>query len=248
MKAKILLTALFAFLLVNGNAFQKNSSLNIDVNEHPSKTYVIEMGNGTSYETDRDIRIDNLRSGRNGLKIFKRTYSRKSGRGGQQRFDERLIYNGSVDIPRNSVVFSQLRNRELFVNNVVSKNGPNRPNRGMGMNPRQFQDLLFTVQNENFDRDRLEIMTHATRFGSMNSRQVLDLMDLLSFDSYKLKFAKRAFSSTVDKQNYFRVREGLTFTSNRRKLTQFINNQAPNPPRNNRGNGRAGNRTKNGRR
>lgn len=235
MKAKILLTALFAFLLVNGNAFQKNSSLNIDVNEHPSKTYVIEMGNGTSYETASDIRIDNLRYGRNGLKIFKRTYRRSSGRG-NQRFDESLIYNGVVDIPRNSIVFSSLRNRELFVNNIVSKNGPNRPNRGMGMNPRQFNELLYVVEGESFDRDKLQLMTQATRHGRMNSRQVLELMNLLSFDSYKLKFAKSAFRNTVDKQNYFRVREGLTFSSNRRRLTQFINNQSFDRPRNGRDN------------
>ena len=113
MKAKTLLTALFAFMLVNGNAFQKNSSLDIDVIEHPSKTYVIEMGNGTTYETASDIRINNLRDGRNGLKIFKRTYSGSSRRG-HQRFDERLIYSGTVNIPRNSIVFSQLRNRKLF--------------------------------------------------------------------------------------------------------------------------------------
>lgn len=223
MKAKILLTALFAFLLVNGNAFQKNGSLDIDVNEHPSKTYVIEMGNGTSYETAKDIRIENLRPGRNGIKIFKRTYTSK--RRGSQRFQEQLIYTGAVNIPRNSIVFSQLRNRNLFVNEIVSRRGPDRHNAGIGMHNRQFQDLKFVIQNESFDRDRLMIMTQAARNGNINSRQVLELMDLLSFDSNKLKFAKQAYQNTVDKQNYFMVREGLNFISSKRKLTQFISEQ-----------------------
>jgi|DEB0MinimDraft_12_1074336.scaffolds.fasta_scaffold04843_2 hypothetical protein len=243
MKAKILLTALFTFLLVNGNAFQKNSSLDIDVAEHPSKTYVIEMGDGTSYETSSDIRINNLKFGRNGIQIFKRTY--RSSKRGHQKFDERLIYSGAVNIPRNSIVFSQLRNRELLVNNVVPKNLPNKPNNRFGMHQRRFQNLIHAIEHESFDRDRLEIMSQATLHGSINSRQVLELMDLLTFDSYKLKFAKIAYHNTVDKRNFFMVREGLTFISSRRKLTQFINKQShqkPNKPRHKKNNPRGGRR------
>jgi hypothetical protein len=233
MKAKILLTALFAFMLVNGNAFQKNSSLDIDVIEHPSKTYVIEMGNGTTYETASDIRINNLRDGRNGLKIFKRTYSGSSRRG-HQRFDERLIYSGTVNIPRNSIVFSQLRNRQLFVNNVVPKHVPLTPNNRFGMHQRRFQNLKHAIEHESFDKDKLALMTQASRNGVITSIQVLQLINLLSFDSYKLKFAKNAYKNTVDKQNYFKVRKGLVFTSSRRKLTQFINNQSHHRPKNRR--------------
>ncbi|MEN8928895.1 MAG: DUF4476 domain-containing protein [Flavobacteriales bacterium] len=240
MKAKTLLTALFAFLLVNGNAFQKNSSLKIDVVEQPNKTYVIEMGNGTTYETTSDIRIDNLRRGRNGIKIYKRNY-RGNSQNGNQRFDERLIYTGNINIPRNSVVLSELRNRELFVNGVRPKNSNPRNNNRLGMRQRQFENLMIAVENESFDRDKLQIMSQAAKFGAMSSRQVADLMSLLSFDSFQLKFAKRAFQTTVDKQNYFLVRDGLTFASSRRKLTQFIGKQTRFEPRRPRGN-RNGNR------
>ena len=232
MKTKTLLTALFIFLLINGNAFQKNSSLDIDVIEHPSKTYVIEMENGTTYETSSDIRIDNLRVGRNGLKIFKRTYI--GSKRGRQRFDKRLVYSGAINIPRNSIVFSQLRNRELFVNSVVPKHIPHTPNHKFGMHQRRFQDLKHAIQHESFDKDKLAIMTQASRNGVITSIQVLQLINLLSFDSYKLKFAKNAYKNTVDKQKYFKVRKGLVFTSSRRKLTQFINNQSHHRPKNRR--------------
>jgi len=229
MKAKTLLTALFAFLLVNGNAFTRNSSLNIDVIEHPAKTYVIEMGNGSSYETSSDIRIDNLRYGRNGLKIYTRTY--KGSKRGPQRFDERLVYTGAIDIPNNATVFSQLSHRGLFVNNIVPNINPRYANNQLGMQPRQFENLLFAVERESFDKDKVAIMTHASRNGAINSRQVLELMSLLSFDSYKLQFAKTAYRNTVDKQNYFIVRDGLSFTSSKRKLTDFMNQQTA-PPHN----------------
>jgi hypothetical protein len=59
----------------------------------------------------------------------------------------------------------------------------------------------------------------------------------MSFDSYKLKFAQEAYRNTVDKQNYFLVRDQITFISNQRKLMIFVSTQGPaNPPRG--GNGR----------
>lgn len=234
MKAKILLTALISFLLVNGKAFSNSSSLIIDVLEHPTKTYLIELDNGTTYETAVDIRIDHLRFGQNGLRIFKRSI-----RGSRRnpRYEDRLVYQGSIHIPNNSVVHSQLVNRNLLINSIIRKRPPHRPDRNFGMNPRAFQQLKRSVVNESFDRDRLELLSYAARNGNFNSRQVAELMSYMSFDSYKLKFAKIAYRSTVDQQNYLIVRDGLTFSSNRRKLMNFINRQPNCPPRH----GRRGN-------
>lgn len=235
MKAKILLTALLTFLLVNGKAFSNTSTLFIDVMEHPSKTYVIEFDNGKTYETANDIRIDNLRFGRNGIRIFKRNY--QGSRRNPRNFEDRLVYQGNINVPHNSIIKSQLVQRNLFIHSIIPKN--NRPNgldnRGFGMNPRAFEQLKQSVLNENFDRDRLEVLTFAARTGNFTSRQVAELMNSMNFDSFKLQFAKEAYLNTVDKQNYYLVKDQLTFTSSRRQLMDFISNTSPN--QNPRGNG-----------
>lgn len=236
MKTKILLTALLTFLLVTGKAFSNSSTLFIDVMEHPSKTYIIEFDDGNVYETQNDIRIDNLRFGKNGIRIYKRSF--QGSRRNPRNFQDRLIYEGNLNVPRNSIIKSELAQRNLFVHSIRPKRA-NHPNggRAFGMNQRAFEQLRFSVQNESFDRDKLEILTFVARTGNFNSRQVAELVSLMSFDSYKLKFAQEAYRNTVDKQNYFLVRDQITFISNQRKLMIFVSTQGPAiPPRG--GNGR----------
>ncbi|MDB9702404.1 hypothetical protein OAA49_02910, partial [Flavobacteriales bacterium] len=111
MKTKILLTALLTFLLVTGKAFSNSSTLFIDVMEHPSKTYIIEFDDGNVYETQNDIRIDNLRFGKNGIRIYKRSF--QGSRRNPRNFQDRLIYEGNLNVPRNSIIKSELAQRNL---------------------------------------------------------------------------------------------------------------------------------------
>ncbi|MGB1040487.1 MAG: DUF4476 domain-containing protein [Flavobacteriales bacterium] len=221
MKAKILLTALLTFLLVNGKASQLNSSLVIDLNEHPRKSYLVEFGDGSVYESNGDFRINRLRQGVHQIKIFERRFQRRRN---QQVSNDRLVYVGAVQVPRNSTVFSQLVNRRLLVNRIVKKRAP-RPRAARGMHQQDFRQLKRTVAQEAFDKDRLQVLRFATKNNYLTSRQVAQLMDLLTFEKYKLKFAKFAYQSTVDKQNYFQVRNKLTFSSSRKKLIRFIETQ-----------------------
>ena len=232
MKAKILLTALLTFLLVNGKASQFSSTLFIDVAEHPTKSYVVVLNRGAAVESNGDIRIRNVRQGNNRIKIFKRTY--RATRRNPNAFVDRLVFNGFVQIPRNSKVFTQLFQGNLITQQVVRKR--NRvPNRSravrVGMRPHNFNILKQTVLNEGFDNNRLRILNVAAKNNRMSSRQIHELMTLMSFDNNRLKFAKIAYRNCADKQNYFLVSNGLHFQSNRRKLLKFINSQNHTPPR-----------------
>ncbi len=229
MKAKILLTALLSFLLVFGKASQFTSTLFIDVAEHPTKNYVVVLNHGDAIESTGDLKIKNVRNGNNRIQIFKRTY--RATRRNPNAFVDRMVYNGFVKIPRNSKVFTQLFNRNLITNQIVSKRNrvPNNP-RGnqFGMRARNFQALKQTVINESFDRNKLQILNSAVRNNVISSRQVKQLMVLMTYDKNRLIFAKKAFANTVDQQNYFLVSSGLTYESNRRRLLKFVNQQPQN--------------------
>ncbi|MCF8372573.1 MAG: DUF4476 domain-containing protein [Bacteroidales bacterium] len=56
----------------------------------------------------------------------------------------------------------------------------------------------------------------------MSSEQVLELLQMLSFDSYRLDLAKYAYIYTVDKHNYYIVNNAFTFSSNITALNQYI--------------------------
>lgn len=230
MKAKILLTALLTFLLVNGKASNQLSTLIIDVAEHPTKSYVVILNRGAAIESNGDLRIRNVRNGNNRIKIFKRTY--QATRRNPNAFVDRLVFNGFVQVPRNSKVFTQLHRGNLITQRVVRKRNTNRARAvRVGMRPHNFNALKQTVLNEGFDNNRLRILKVAARNNRMTSRQIHELMLLLSFDNNRLKFAKIAYQNCADKQNYFIVSNGLAFNSNRKKLLKFINSQNHTPPR-----------------
>ena len=223
MKTKILLTALASFFFLNVNAFRNSASLEINLKQQRNTLYIIQLENGVSYETEDFLHLDNLHNGLNRIKIFKKKFQRNRRHVNNR---DKLIFNGVINLPANSTVFSKLIHRSLIIKRIVPKRikRPRKPRREMRlkMNKRQFNDLIFTVKNESFDSHKLEVMNLAIHQNNLSSRQVLHLMELLTFDSYKLKFAKRAYAKTIDKQNYFIVRNGLTFSSHKRELTKFI--------------------------
>ena len=47
-------------------------------------------------------------------------------------------------------------------------------------------------------------------------------MDVWSFDSNHLKFAKKAYERTADPQNYFLVVKRLSYSSSKKELNQPI--------------------------
>jgi len=231
MKAKILLTALLTFLMVNGKAFQQTSTLFIDVQEQPFKTYIVVLEDGTSIESESDFKINRMRAGRNGIEIYKRTY--RKGRRNQHTFFDQLIYNGTVRIQRNAKVFTQLIGKRLITRRIIEKPARVNANGMRMMHPQNFRQLKQAVRNESFDKNKLQLLRVTAQQNNFTARQVAEIMNLFSFDSYKLTFAKRAYRNTVDPQNYFVVRNGLTFNSYKRQLDEFIltQNNRNTPPR-----------------
>ena len=92
-----------------------------------------------------------------------------------------------------------------------------------GMSHYAFGRTLDLMNDTPFDSDRILIARQAIRSNGINSEQVSKLMDLLSFDSSKLKLAKFAYGHVVDPENYFIINQGFAFSSSIRELDHFIN-------------------------
>lgn len=86
----------------------------------------------------------------------------------------------------------------------------------------QLNDLLNQKEN---DQDRLAIASQELKNRRLRSSEIIDLMELFVRDDNKLAFAKYAYPSCVDKENYDKVGDALSFSSTREKLTAFIKNQ-----------------------
>lgn len=86
----------------------------------------------------------------------------------------------------------------------------------------QFERLRSAVNNESFSDDQLRVAKHAARSKHMSVAQIKQIAELFSFSSEKLEFTKAAYRNCVDKSNYYEVMEVFTFSSDKRKLSEFI--------------------------
>lgn len=86
-------------------------------------------------------------------------------------------------------------------------------------NSNRLNDLLNQKEN---DQDRLAVAAQELRSMRLSVSEIVDLMELFIRDDNKLAFAKYAYPTCVDKQNYEKVGEALSFSSTREKLVDFL--------------------------
>lgn len=214
MKAKLLLLVSFLFLGEFGFSQNRNASLQVEFSQ--SRTNLtFEIGK-ERFQVNRDVLIiDDLGSGFYPVQIFEMRGNRRV-----------LVYDGGINLARNATTFAFFRNGnfEVFGIEAYQIEEPviivERP---LAMNNAMFQQLKRTVESESFDSSRVELLESTLRNNFFNSHQIKELMMLVSFDSGRLQFAKSAYTRTVDPENYFIVREALSFSSSKTELTNYIN-------------------------
>lgn len=86
----------------------------------------------------------------------------------------------------------------------------------------QFQQVKQAVSSTPFDDRRLIIAKQAISESSVSSNQVLELMDLFSFENSKMKLVKFAYNHVADPQNYYVVNNGFTFNSSVNELNGYL--------------------------
>jgi len=116
-------------------------------------------------------------------------------------------------------------------NNGNWNNGGSYGNNGGGygqpyfqaMNEYEFNGLLNTLNNASFDNTRLTIASQAIMNNYLTVNQVKIIMNVFSFESNRLSFAKSAYARTIDKQNYYLVNDAFSFSSSIHSLNNYIN-------------------------
>lgn len=90
------------------------------------------------------------------------------------------------------------------------------------MDPAQFQLLKSSISSQWFSSGQMDVFNQALASNYFTSQQVKELVDLFSFDSDQLAVAKKAYTKTVDPQNYFVVNNSLQFSSSVNALSVYI--------------------------
>lgn len=90
------------------------------------------------------------------------------------------------------------------------------------MEAASFNEKLNSVKNESFDDSKLQKAKFVFDNEYFSSEQVAKVVKVFSFDNRKVEFAKFAYKRTIDKKNYYKVIDVLTFDRDKKELQEWI--------------------------
>jgi len=234
---KLLLTIVISLSLISAKAFNMSSELNIKIFDN--SVFYVELDNNVFNNYTNQYCIPNVSSGNHFLKVFRF----RPNYHGYYYNSPTVLFAGYIFVPAGMKVNSMI---DLYNKYTVLSQSPIWGNDGYSgewydwdgynnpppsspmpeyygyMNPTSFMMLKSTMGNTAFDSSKLKIAEQAVSANKVLSEQVLDLMDMLTFESSKLELAKFAYKFTVDKNKYYLVNSGFTFSSSIDELNKYI--------------------------
>ncbi len=90
------------------------------------------------------------------------------------------------------------------------------------------EDLLAMMERmrgQSFDSDRLALAKVIVASSGLTAGQIARLAEKIDYSSSQVEFLKYAYSYCVDKQNYYTTVDVLTFSSDKRKVLDYIATQ-----------------------
>ncbi|MBK9284664.1 MAG: DUF4476 domain-containing protein [Sphingobacteriaceae bacterium] len=89
------------------------------------------------------------------------------------------------------------------------------------MDAADFNERLNAVKREHFDRERLDKAKMVFAEENFSTSQVCTAMKVFSFDDAKVDFAKFAWHKTIDRKNFYKTHDQLSFGSNKKELSDY---------------------------
>ncbi len=89
-------------------------------------------------------------------------------------------------------------------------------------NQQDFQSMKSSIASKSFEDTKLQVAKQILNSNCLTSSQVREVMDVFSFESSKLDFAKYAYGYTFDIGNYYKVNDAFTFSSSIDDLNSYI--------------------------
>ncbi len=86
----------------------------------------------------------------------------------------------------------------------------------------EFESAIEILRNESYDNTRLNIANQIVDKNMLTVEQIRQICLLFAFENNKLDFAKNAYKSCVDINNYYKLNDVFKFDSDKNQLNEFI--------------------------
>jgi hypothetical protein len=142
----------------------------------------------------------------------------------------------NMTVPADEMTMTTTTTTTTTTSGGVGTNISPRPRPGQGggydnsacrqaMPPRDFEDARKTISAISFDDTRLSTAGQIIQANCLNTGQIITLIKVFSFEQNKLEFAKMAYDSCVDKNNYYKVVSAFTFDASKNELNDYLQNR-----------------------
>ena len=193
-------------ITVNGN---KNLQITVD-----GKAYL--LGNSISNDNKTTIAINDLESGQHTFEVTRTGQNSNRSEKISTIFNLRRRYDMLINVNANGSL-------EL-IEKIRSRNYGN--NQYQAMNNADFTRLLNNVKYQRTTNGKRSVITNA--FNAPNnyfsSSQVVQLLQQINSESYRLELAKLSYRTVIDRNNFNLVSNQLSSQASRNELDAFVNN------------------------
>lgn len=90
------------------------------------------------------------------------------------------------------------------------------------MSAQSFQAAKTSINKQSFADTKMKTAKQVLNANCMTVEQIVEIIDLFSFEENKLDFAKAAYTKCVDQSQYFMVNDVFSFSSSVDELTEYI--------------------------
>ena len=90
------------------------------------------------------------------------------------------------------------------------------------MTDSQFSYFVQAVEDAFFESDRMDLVRSAAASNSFTVYQVVQIMNIMDFERYKIEAAAAMYHSVCDYSNWYLVYNALTYASSSAELNEMI--------------------------
>jgi hypothetical protein len=210
------LALLPVFLLLLMSSVMAQSVLNVAMADNRACSIILD---GRSMNTAATHHIANLSEGPHYLQVYADLPTATANR------PMEMIYNGTINIPAYAELWALVDVRNGFYiqhQNPIARLDYQEPCL-MPVSEPQFCQIKKAISNQWFDNSKDMVARQAFSSYYVSSAQVLDVLQLFSFENNKLAMAEFLYAKCVDPQNYYMVNNAFSFSSTVSSLIAYTN-------------------------
>lgn len=90
------------------------------------------------------------------------------------------------------------------------------------MSSADFRDLIQMIKKETFEETKLSILSDVAEKNYFTVDQVMELVEIFTFEDNKIEAAKTLYPRTVEKGKFYKVYSVFTYSSSKEELKKWI--------------------------